>query len=272
MPRIGNTVSYPLVESLTSGDLILAYRASDAATVHVNFDDLLKNSYEMIMTNNGVIRSGDVAGDQFFLCVNKTDTAEVIPLVKFKSGPLPFASIAGDADAPFLIDAATVGFYSACALYNVSSGASLSGRPVVVVDTSATPVGHVGIVRTNLMSYTIPLNKLEVGRGIYFDTGGAGGANAGAKGINVEVGGTLVGTLALAATGVADKWKADIRVKKVSTDVQRVSGTITRNGGVALVIDTALALDDGADILVQFYSTGLLANDVTQTYKTVKYE
>jgi hypothetical protein len=271
MPRIGDTVSYPLVASLGAGDLFLLYK-SDGSTVHINFDDLLKNSYEMVMTNNGVIRSGDTADDKLFMCVQKTDTADTIPLVQFKSGPLPFASITGDADAPVLIDAASVGFYSACAVYNISSGASLSGRPVVVVDTDATPVGHVGAVRTNLMSYTIPGNKLEAGRGIYFDTGGQGGANAGAKGINVEVGGTLVGTLALAATGVADKWKADIRVKKVSTDVQRVSGTIVRNGGVALIIDTALALDDASNILVQFYSTGLLTNDVIQTYKTVKYE
>lgn len=191
--------------------------------------------------------------------------------------------------ATTLIATTLTGTLSTAAQPNVTSLGTLSGLTVTaqvtagagagsatlksagIINVQTTNVANVGSGETDLMSYTLPANSLDVnGRVVRVTAFGSLTGNTNAKTVTIYWGAVSVGAIQTSALAKT-YWRIEMTIVKIGANSQKrfVRGEATETAGANPVVIaeyvTTPAQTDTAGIVIKVTGTGVSNNDIVQT-------
>ena len=144
-----------------------------------------------------------------------------------------------------------------------------------IASVQTTAVGNVGGGEDTLMSYTLPVGKLDLDtKGVRVTAWGQIANNANSKTLKMYFGSTAILTNSM-VINVADNWKIESSVHRTGSDAQDyVAQLTTVTTALAAYINTSrgsLTEDDGATIVIKCTGEATSDNDIVQEGMIVEF-
>ena len=144
-----------------------------------------------------------------------------------------------------------------------------------IASVQTTAVGNVGGGEDNLMSYTLPVGKLDLDtKGVRVTAWGSFVNNANAKTLKLYFGSTAILSNGL-TTNVGDNWKIEASVHRTGADAQdyvaQITTVTTALAASTVTSQGSLTEDDGATITIKCTGEATSDNDIVQEGMIVEF-
>lgn len=145
-----------------------------------------------------------------------------------------------------------------------------------LLTTNTTAVGNTTTSATDLMSYTIPANTLNVnGRTVRIKAYGTTANNGAAKTLQFQIGGTDVLNISL-TTGQAGRWEIEVNVTRTGSSTQDYVARILECTASLAASKAAIAIGtltktDTSTIIAKGIGTATSTNDIVMEFMSVEY-